>query len=168
MNTTPSADREVALQRLLDEHAIERLMRGDYPFPMDAGDLEGVVDGFAHARLIFEGSGVEVEGREALREFWPQMCRVYEGGATYTRHYVTNTVVDVDDSGEHATARSYYLTTQCVPDRLPLQVILSGEYLDTLDKVDGAWRIVERRFARLYFGDLSAHAPSAQEWDVPS
>jgi ketosteroid isomerase-like protein len=160
---------EDSVQRLLDERAIERIIRSGYPFPMDAGDLDGVADTFRHATLIFEAANIVISGRDAIREFWPKMTSLYEDNTqTFTRHYVTNTVVDLTDDGGKATARSYYLTTQCVPERFPLQVILSGEYHDQFEKVDAVWRLTERRFTRMYFGDLSFHAPSASEWDVPS
>ena len=42
-------------------------------------------------------------------------------------------------------------------DELALQPIIAGAYVDSFEKVDGAWRYVEKRMGTRLFGDLSQH-----------
>jgi hypothetical protein len=82
----------------------------------------------------FVVDGDRTEGRDALRNLG--------GGidlAMGLRHVVTNVVVDVD--GDTATSASYL---QIAVGGRPPNPVMSGRYADTLRRVDGEWRFVER------------------------
>ena len=53
-------------------------------------------------------------------------------------------------------ATSAYVVLQALPD-LPLQPIVTGEYVDTFACDDGVWYFTERRFRIGRTGDLSRH-----------
>ncbi len=137
--------------------AYEEIRRLIYAYPkcIDRGDLAGVARLFADARVVF-GSGREVLGEEALRQWFDNTVVLYEGGATHVHHLVGNVTVDFEDAS-HATAMSYYQTCQAVPPDFPLQLIIAGRYQDRFGRVDGRWRFVERRFLREFVGDTSYH-----------
>ena len=69
---------------------------------------------------------------------------------------ITNLVIDVDPSGTHSSARSYFTVLQAT-DELPLQPIIAGRYEDQFEKVDGRWRFSERIIHPDLHGDLSKH-----------
>ena len=56
---------------------------------------------------------------------------VYEDGTPRTKH-VTNIAIEVDAEAGTASARSYFTVLQALPD-LPLQIIVSGRYLDRFE-----------------------------------
>jgi hypothetical protein len=68
----------------------------------------------------------------------------------------SNVRIDVDEAAGTAAGRTNYLVTQATPD-LPLQVIVTGHYLDTFHRVDGEWWFDTRiRFVD-QVGDTSHH-----------
>ena len=70
------------------------------------------------------------------------------------KHVTTNPVVAVND--DEATIRSMYTVFQQT-ETLPMQAIIAGRYHDTLRRIDGTWRLVERRYFADLIGDLSDH-----------
>jgi len=42
-------------------------------------------------------------------------------------------------------------------DKIPLQAIITGTYLDVLVKENGAWKFIERKEVMGQIGDLSDH-----------
>jgi len=42
-------------------------------------------------------------------------------------------------------------------ETLPMQAIIARRYHDTLRRIDGTWRLVERRYFADLVGDLSDH-----------
>jgi hypothetical protein len=85
---------------------------------------------------------------------------VYEDGTPRTKHITTNTVVEVDEEGGTAVARSYFTVLQALPD-LPLRPIASGRYEDRFERREGEWLFVERRVRTDLVGDLSHHLRGA-------
>ena len=77
-------------------------------------------------------------------------------GKPCTKHVITNLIVDIDPSGQTASARSYFTVLQARPE-LPLQIIIAGHYHDRFARIDGAWHFTERVFFADLFGDLSHH-----------
>ena len=82
--------------------------------------------------------------------------QTYDDGTLRTKHVTTNTILEFDDSGHRATARSYFTVLQATPD-LPLQPVIAGRYHDAFEKVDGAWRFHERVIHGDLIGDLTNH-----------
>lgn len=131
-----------------------------YAERIDAGDLEGVADLFAHGRIHgVEGGPPETvfEGRDAVLRLYRSTTRVYaDTGTPRTRHVTTNAIVEVDEDAGTAAARSTFLVTQAT-DALPLQVVITGRYRDTFHRVGGAWWFDTRVMHVDQVGDLSHH-----------
>jgi hypothetical protein len=126
-----------------------------YPQLIDAGDLDGIGELFSHATL--RSGDHMIRGRDELVPMLRAMVRTYERGRTFTKHLVTNLVVEVAPDRSTATARSYVTVLQARPPDLPLQVIASNRHHDRFERVDGTWRFVERVDVQDLVGDLSYH-----------
>ena len=127
---------------------------------IDSGDLDAVAALFAHGRVLAagaDGQDSEVVGAEAVNAMYRSFTRIYEdNGTPHTRHVTTNVMVDLDGSGQLASARSSAVVFQALDD-FPLQPVIAVRYHDRFEKVDGQWRFVERRILSDLFGDLSRH-----------
>jgi len=122
---------------------------------MDAGDFAGAASLFAHARIkLADDAYVDSAGVLAV---WEAHVIRYECGTPRTKHVTTNPIVEVDEAAGTAACRSYYTVFQQVGDT-PLQPIIAGRYHDRFERVDGAWRFVERDYSLTdLVGDLSRH-----------
>lgn len=137
---------------------IENLLY-DYAERIDAGDLDGVADLFRHGRILGQENGppeTVFEGRDAVRKLYELATRIYEDGTPRTKHLTTNARIEVDEEAGAATARTNYLVTQAT-DVLPLQVIITGHYQDTFQRLDGRWWFESRTMFVDQGGDLSQH-----------
>ena len=145
--------------------AIENLLY-TYALRIDAGDLDGVADLFAHGRILGQEDGppeTVFEGRDGVRAMYVMATRLYPDDATpKTKHVTTNAIIEVDAAAGTASAQSNYLVTQATPD-LPLQVIITGHYRDTFQRLDAgdgrgeAWWFDSRTMYVDQVGDLSHH-----------
>jgi 3-phenylpropionate/cinnamic acid dioxygenase small subunit len=122
---------------------------------MDAGDFAGAAELFRHARIRLGGDAyVDADG---VLQVWEQHVIRYDDGTPRTKHVTTNPIVEIDEDAGTATCRSYYSVLQQVQGG-PLQVIIAGRYHDRFERVDGAWRFVERDYSLTdLVGDLSRH-----------
>lgn len=136
-----------------DEQAIRNLLYR-YMEATDDGDFATRGALFAHAVVWFPEPIGAVHGAE-VTELFRSRQRLY-GGIPRTSHLSTNVIIEIDDTGAAATARSRYLVLQ-ETDELPLQPIIVGRYHDRFEKVDGVWRFAERRFFIDLIGNMSAH-----------
>lgn len=118
---------------------------------IDAGDLDGVAQLFAHA--TYRSQAGEYRGAEQVLGVLRKMVVLYDG-VPRTKHVTTNVIVDVD--GDVATARSYYTVLQAA-DGLQLQPIIAGRYHDRFELGEGRWRFVDRFIFVDLVGDLSKH-----------
>ena len=130
-----------------------------YAERLDAGDLDGVAELFAHGRICGIENGppeTVFTGVADVRQMYEMATRLYDDGTPKTKHNTSNVQVYVDDSAGTARSRSYYAVTQATPD-LPLQVIVTGHYHDTFHRVDGAWWFDTRTMFVDQVGDMSHH-----------
>lgn len=131
-----------------------------YAERIDAGDLDGVAELFAHGRILGQADGppeTVFAGRDAVRRLYGGTVRIYEdSGTPKTHHVTTNARIEVDDAAGTASARTSYLVTQAT-DELPLQVIVTGRYHDTFQRIDGQWWFESRTMFIDQTGDLSHH-----------
>ena len=137
---------------------IENLLH-TYAERIDAGDLEGVAQLFAHGRIAaLAGAKPEqiFEGEDRVLALYRSSMRIYDGGSPHTKHVTTNSIVEVDEGANAASARSYYTVFQQVDD-LPLQPIVCGRYHDTFQLIDGRWWFDTRIMIVDLVGDLSRH-----------
>lgn len=130
-----------------------------YAERLDAGDLDGVAELFAHGRICGIENGppeTVFTGVAGVRQMYEMATRLYDDGTPRTKHNTSNVQIYVDDSAGTARSRSYYAVTQSTPD-LPLQVIVTGHYHDTFHRVDGAWWFDTRTMFVDQVGDMSHH-----------
>jgi 3-phenylpropionate/cinnamic acid dioxygenase small subunit len=130
-----------------------------YAERIDAGDLDGVADLFAHGRIAGMENGppeTVFEGTARVRQMYGMATKLYEDGTPKTKHMTSNVRIDVDDTTGTARSTANYLVTQATPD-LPLQVIITGHYRDTFHRVDGEWWFDTRIMFVDQVGDTSHH-----------
>src|SRR5687768_15184242 len=94
----------------------------------DAADFDRVGELFENGSYIIDGVS-EYVGGPAIAAMKKKYDRTYADGTLHTKHVTTNVIVEVDEGGETATARSYFVVYQQLPD-LPLQAIIAGRYHD--------------------------------------
>jgi len=126
----------------------------EYALRLDAGDLDGVAQLFAHGTFR-SPLGTELTGADAVRTLFDPMI-LYADGTPRTKHVLGNLDVTVDADARTATARCLFTVLQAVPG-LVLQPVLSGRYHDSFVEVDGEWRYAERMVLPDLPGDLSHH-----------
>jgi len=133
--------------------AIESLLY-TYAERMDAGDFSGVAALFDGATYGPAG-GPMLSGCAELEVVLRSMVQLH-GRTPATKHVTTNVIVEIDDDGRGAQARSYFTVLQALAD-FPLQVIVAGRYHDRFVRDDGGWRFAERIVWMDLTGDLSRH-----------
>ena len=130
-----------------------------YAERIDAGDFPGVAGLFAHGRIQTAGSDGPVTiatGSDEVLKLYGATTRLHPDGTPRTRHLTTNVMIQLDDGGASASARSYFTVLQQVYDR-PLQPIISGRYHDGFRVVDAHWWFETRIMQVDLLGDLSHH-----------
>ena len=130
-----------------------------YPEYADTGNIEGVGELFAHCEVHAPGHDKPLKaiGAKAFADMYRQWVRLYPPNNTpRTRHVMSNIDIVPDGAPDRAKARSYVVVFQGT-DKLPLQPVIAGTYLDKFAKIDGVWRFVERREEMELAGDLSQH-----------
>ena len=146
-------------------HAISKLIYG-YADALDTGDLDGVAGYFEHCVIRIQDTGDTFVGAAGVREMFFRHTAYYDSegladpesseSLPNTKHVTTNLMIDVDDDGRSARARSYFTVLQARPG-FPLQTVIAGRYHDRFEFRDGEWRFTERvEFCDL-IGDLSHH-----------
>lgn len=131
-----------------------------YPERLDSGDLEGVADLFAHARLV-AGDGSVFEGRDTLLGIWKSAVRLYADGLPHCAHLISNLTITIDPDGRSASSSSYVQVMQAV-DGFPLQPVAISQHRDRFAKIDGKWRFTERRDRQVLAGDMSRHVQGVE------
>ena len=131
-----------------------------YAERIDNGDLDGVAALFTHGRICaVENAPPEAtfEGRDGTRQMYEMATRIYpDTGTPKTKHITTNVNIEVDEEAGTASARSYFTVTQATDD-LPLQIIVTGHYHDTFQRVEPTWWFDTRIMFIDQVGDLSHH-----------
>jgi 3-phenylpropionate/cinnamic acid dioxygenase small subunit len=139
-----------------DSRQIENLIYG-YAELIDDGNLVGVAELFRNAEIVSTVHGVRRAGFDEVLQMYKSSCRIYETtGTPQTKHLTTNVIIELDEDGKMASARSYYTVIQAT-DRLPLQPIISGRYRDRFLKVNEQWQFASREMIIDLIGDCSAH-----------
>jgi len=126
-----------------------------YACLLDTGRWAELGELFAHADLYIAGELAVHHNARKVTELWQRYVRLYANQTPRTRHLITNLMIESVD--EH-TARSYsYVLVVQQTKTLPLQPIITGDYLDRFVKVNGIWRFSERRIENDLFGNLAEH-----------
>jgi ketosteroid isomerase-like protein len=126
-----------------------------YAAKLDAGDLDGVAALFDHATWRSAADGTVLRGRDQVRRVYDRV-RLY-GGTPRTTHLITNLDVEVDPGADVASAQCAFTVLQGVVPGEPIQVILTGRYVDRFERVGGRWRFADRLFVADLVGDQSRH-----------
>lgn len=128
-----------------------------YAERIDAGDFRGVAELFRNAEIVSTAHNVKHTGMDEVLEMYTLSCRLYDKtGTPLTKHLTTNVIIELDQNGREANARSYYTVIQAT-DSLPLQPIISGRYQDRFRKVEKNWEFASREMIVDLVGDCSAH-----------
>jgi len=135
-----------------DIEEIEALVYG-YAERIDAGDMEGVVDLFAHATWRSTLTGQVLRDRASVKAVYGRIA-LYDV-APRTKHVITSLVVDVD--GTSATGRCSFSVLQGVVPGAPLQFVVAGRYFDRFERGPDGWRFADRLFVLDLGGDQSQH-----------
>lgn len=138
-----------------DSRQIENLIYL-YAERIDNGDLEGVAELFRDARIVSPVHDITRSGYDEILEMYQLSCRLHDTGTPLTKHLTTNVMIEINDRGDSAVARSYYTVIQATVS-LPLQPIISGNYRDQFRKVDGKWQFTQRDMVVDLIGDCSEH-----------
>ena len=141
--------------------AIERLVY-QYAAYLDAGDFDALGQLLESASLTYLPMGKSLLGGKAIATHYRSTIVVYpDTGTPCTTHQVNNLMVDVD--GDKATSNALFTAWQCLVECPPIMLAM-GRYSDRFARVDGVWQFSERRVLPQYFGDLSRHLQSHDEW----
>ena len=121
---------------------------------IDAGRFDEVGELMEHCTFSYGDDGGGPSGAQAIAATYRNTVITYGDGTPRTRHITANPIIEIE--GDTATVRSVYVVLQQAPDS-PMQAIISGRYHDTLRRIDGRWRFVQRCFLVDLVGDLSRH-----------
>ena len=133
---------------------------GQYTYYVDQAKFDKVGELFANGKIITPGS--TMEGKEGVAKQLVKNLQVYSDGTLKTAHITTNTVLEIHQENNEASAVSYLTIFQQDADRdFPLQPIAIGRYHDTFKRTDGNWHFSVRELIITLPGDLSHHANSA-------
>lgn len=142
---------------------IERLLYR-YAEAIDAGDFEAVGALFAGGAVCAPDGSVIAEGAGAVAGLYETTTRRYDDGTPKTRHIISNVIIDVDEDGQTASARSRFTVFQAT-EVVPLQAIIVGDYEDDFALVDDRWAFRRRIMRPALYGDLSQHLLIASHRD---
>lgn len=142
-------------------------MLNRYSDAVDRGDFKKVGEMFREADVYFPGEQTPSirRGTGDFDKHLSKWTRVFpENGTPNTRHLCVNPIIDFDDA-QHARCQTYFVVFQAA-EGLPLQPIITGTYLDRLEKRSGSWVFTERRELVGQIGNLSKHL--LQPFDGPT
>lgn len=128
-----------------------------YTHYLDKAQFDKVGELFSNGKIIAPGN--IMEGRETITSQLSRNLQVYADGTPRTAHVTTNTVLEIQEGQDRATAVSYLTIFQEDSDRgLSLQPIAVGRYHDTFKRIDNEWQFSVRELIITLAGDLSHHA----------
>ena len=151
----------------VDDYEAIRALIHEYCYRIDAGDLDGVAQLFAHASLGASTHPHRMRGAAEARKNYAGVI-LYEDGTPHTMHCITNITIRFDEptaaapeSGLEsglatASSRSYFTVLQSNHD-FALQPIIAGQYSDRFACTDGTWQFAERVIHPDRVGDLRWH-----------
>ena len=129
---------EAALQRLLDRQAIEDTLY-KYAATIDLKDYDGLRTVFTDDVTAQYAGAPEIHGADSLVSWISEMSPTRRSSTTWST--CTRSTIDGDE------ARTYtYHTSHQVDGATPDKVyLIVGRYRDVLRRVDGKWKIADKR-----------------------
>jgi len=138
-----------------DIEAITALVNS-YADLLDAGDLDGVAALFDDATWRSGATGEVLRGATQVRRVYDRIV-LYDDGTPRTRHLLTNLTVELDPGGATASGRCSFTVLQGIVSGQPIQVVVSGHYVDRYRKSDGRWQFADRLFVADLTGEQERH-----------
>jgi uncharacterized protein (TIGR02246 family) len=121
----------------IEDYEEVRQLNARYCHLLDAHDATGWAALFSEDGVLDLG-GTKTQGTEALQAYVEGLRAGHRGYPV--RHLVTNVVIDV--YGDVATSQSYVVL---LSPGGPGLIAMMGRYNDQLRRIDGHWRLQERR-----------------------
>lgn len=146
--------------------AAELLAR--YAELMDAGDFAGVGALLSDAELATADGTVVATGAGEIQALYEATTRRFDDGTPHSAHVITNVIVepvgpeadehadDGPDAGAEIEVRSRFTVLQGT-ERLGLQPVVVGRYVDRMRRIEGRWRFVRRTMIPERWGDTGDH-----------
>jgi uncharacterized protein (TIGR02246 family) len=129
---------EARLQRLEDRDAIHQVFV-DYGRFLDAGDIDAYAALFAEDGEVLLGPMGRATGRDNIREL---MRKILEGRVGSAYHIISSPAVTLN--GDEATSVVMWTVIQRDAEGKP-RLTSMGRHVDRLVRVNGAWKIAQRR-----------------------
>lgn len=126
------------LERLLDRQDIEDVLYR-YASTIDQKDYEGLRSVFTDDVVAQYAGAPEIEGADVLVKWIAEMS-VEQG----FQHHLVN-VVQVDVDGDEARTLTYHTSHQVRPSDPDTVYVIVGRYRDVVRRVDGSWKIADKR-----------------------
>ncbi len=126
-----------------------------YSAAVDDGDFAAVGALFAGGELRDAEDRVVAAGAAAVTDLFAATTQRHGSGTPETVHLVTNLVVEPQPDGS-AVARSRFLVLQQVGSGA-LEPIVTGRYVDRLERDQGEWVFRSRRMEPAIWGDVARH-----------
>ena len=137
-----------------DRLAIAELL-ARYAEAVDAGDFEAVGRQLRHATVTDEHGNPVATGEEEVVALYSATTRRHADGTPRTAHVITNVIIEADGP-DRAEVRSRFTVFQAT-DELPLQPVVVGRYVDTVERRGGSWCFVRRRMVPEAWGEVGQH-----------
>lgn len=126
-----------------------------YAERLDAGDLDGVAALFEHATWRSDSTRAVLKATEQVRAVYDHV-HLYDGSPR-TKHLITNLTVAIEPGADRATSDCYFTVLQGVEPGEPIQIILSGRYVDRFERATGGWHFSDRLIVVDLVGDQRKH-----------
>jgi hypothetical protein len=145
------------LQLLLDERDIRRLL-AEYVHGCDRGDA--AVMGSVYAPESWDDHGrVKAPGPEFSQvmtdKLIPESCETLS-------HLLGQSLIEID--GDTAKSETYYIAvTRSTNEGVPMCNQLGGRYIDSLERIDGEWKVKQRVCLRDWSISLEVNADTFLE-----
>jgi hypothetical protein len=110
-----------------------------YPLALDSRRYDDLLTVFTDDAVGWFGAD-PLEGATAITAW----IVAQTGGVRYSHHQLTVGTVELDATGNEATVMSWATMALTFEDGRPTNILL-GRYHDRLRRVDGTWRIAEKR-----------------------
>ena len=139
-----------------------------YPEASDTGDVAAVgrlLDGARMGHFGVPEAELPVVSGDAFAEVYERSVIYYPDGLSHAKHLITNIDIEISPDGREARAHSNFVVLQARPE-LPLQVICTGRYDDTLRRNDGEWKMAVRRECMDIKGDVRFHVRQPEQLEV--
>ncbi len=108
---------------------------------LDNGDVDAVAALFEHSTWRSLPNGSTLRGSAEVRPVYEHLLA--QDRPLRTKHLLTNLSIALEPGAVAASSHCYWTVLQGAPGE-GIEITLSGQYTDTFEKVDRAWRFTDR------------------------